>query len=130
MSDFASLIKTADFKAEKHVPVVEAPDAAAAGESFAVTVSVGKEIKHPNTTEHFIAWIELFFKPENGAAISLGRAEFGAHAESAAGANQGPALSDPYFATRIQLKSSGSLVALAYCNIHGLWQSSKAIKVA
>ena len=31
---------------------------------FTVTVSVGKEIPHPNTTEHHIRWIKLFFKGE------------------------------------------------------------------
>ena len=130
MSDFAGLIKTADFKAEKHVPVIEAPDSAKAGDFFGLTVSVGKEIRHPNTTEHFIAWIELYFKPESGAAVCLGRADFSAHGESAAGANQGPAFSDPFFATKVQLKTSGTLQALAYCNIHGLWQSSKTISIS
>jgi superoxide reductase len=129
MSDFAGLIKTADWKAEKHVPVIEAPDAVSAADFVTVTVSVGKEIRHPNTTEHFINWIELFFKPEDGPAISLGRADFSAHGESAKGANQGPAYTDPVFATRVQLKASGTLQALSYCNIHGLWQSSKAIAV-
>lgn len=130
MSDFGTLIKTADFKAEKHVPVIEAPEGAKAGDFFNVTVSVGKEIRHPNTTEHFISWIELYFKPDTGPVINLGRAEFAAHGESATGANQGLAYADPYFATRVQLKGNGTLQALAYCNIHGLWQSNKAITVS
>ena len=130
MSDFGSLVKTADFKTEKHVPVIGAPDQAKAGDWFDASVAVGTEIRHPNTTEHFISWIELYFKPDNGAAINLGRAEFTAHGESVAGANQGVAYTDPRFATRIQLKSSGTLQALAYCNIHGLWQSAKAITIS
>ncbi len=129
MSDFAGLIKTADYKAEKHVPVIEAPDTVNAADFTLVSVSVGKEIRHPNTTEHFINWIELFFKPEEGPAISLGRAEFTAHGESAKGANQGPAFTDPSFTIKVQLKGSGTLQALSYCNIHGLWTSSKAITV-
>ena len=130
MSDFGAMVKTADFKAEKHAPVIEAPESTKAGDFFNVTVSVGKEIRHPNTTEHFISWIELYFKPESGAAINLGRAEFSAHGESAAGANQGLAYADPFFTTKVQLKGKGTLQALAYCNIHGLWQSSKVITVS
>lgn len=129
MSDFAGLIKTADWKAEKHAPAIEAPESIKADEFVTITVSVGKEIRHPNTTEHFISWIELYFKPEDGPAINLGRAAFTAHGESAKGANQGPAFTDPVFAARVQLKTSGTLQALSYCNIHGLWQSSKAISV-
>ena len=130
MSDFAGLIKTADWKTEKHVPAIEAPDTVNANDFVTITVTVGKEIRHPNTTEHFISWIELYFKPENGAAINLGRAEFSAHGESAAGANQGLAYADPFFATKVQLKGKGTLQALAYCNIHGLWQSSRVIAVS
>ena len=47
MSDLAALYQAADWKAEKHVPVIEAPEAVTAGEFFAITASVGKEIAHP-----------------------------------------------------------------------------------
>jgi desulfoferrodoxin (superoxide reductase-like protein) len=29
----------------------------------------------------------------------------------------------------VQLSKGGTLQALAYCNLHGLWQSSKPIRV-
>ena len=29
----------------------------------------------------------------------------------------------------LKLAKSGTLQAVSYCNIHGVWQSSKAIKV-
>ncbi|MBK7921960.1 MAG: Neelaredoxin [Veillonella sp.] len=54
-------IKSGDFKGEKHVPVIEAPAQVAAGEKVKIEVSVGKDIAHPNTTEHHIAWIKLYF---------------------------------------------------------------------
>ena len=57
------LIQSADWKSEKHVPVIDAADNIKPGESIEVTVTIGKEIVHPNTTEHHIAWIELYFKP-------------------------------------------------------------------
>ena len=39
---FAEVVQTADWKAEKHVPVIVAPDSVKAGEKFVVEVSVGK----------------------------------------------------------------------------------------
>lgn len=129
MNTLGSYIKSADFKTEKHAPAIEAPDLVTSGEVFTITASVGKDIRHPNTTEHFISWIELWFKPEGGAAlINLGRAEFSSHGEAVAGANQGPAYTEPFFACKCQLKTSGTLLASSYCNIHGLWESQKEIK--
>jgi len=131
MSDFSSLIKTADAKAEKHVPVIDAGTSWKAGQAQVVTVTVGKDIPHPNTTAHFISWIELYFKPAaGGPVINLGRAEFSAHGESAQGVDQGIAHTDPVFTTSVKLGASGTLLALSYCNLHGLWQSSKDITVA
>src|SRR3990170_3005618 len=54
----------ADWKKEKHVPVIECPDAVKADEVFEVRVSIGKEIAHPNTTAHHIRWIALYFHPD------------------------------------------------------------------
>ena len=45
-----------------------------AGEAFEVKVSLGKEIAHPNTTEHHIAWISLFFNPEGDNFLQLSNA--------------------------------------------------------
>lgn len=125
----AGLVKSADWKSEKHVPSIAITGTVKADEFVTVTAQVGREIRHPNTTEHFIAWIEVFYQPEGGTLVSLGRAEFNAHGESAAGANQGPAFADPVFTTRVQLKKSGTLTALAYCNIHGLWEGSTPVNV-
>jgi superoxide reductase len=127
---FADLIQSADWKSEKHVPVIEAPDTSKAGEKLSVKVSVGKEIAHPNTTEHHIRWIKLFFKPNEGKfAYELSTFEFNAHGESTEGANKGPVYTEPSGQVVINLSSSGTLLAVAYCNIHGLWESSKTITV-
>jgi superoxide reductase len=126
----ADLVQSADWKTEKHVPVIEAPDSVKAGEKFIVQVSVGKEIAHPNTTEHHIRSIKLFFKPEGGKfAYVLGDYEFAAHGESVEGANKGPAYSEPQVTVAVKLSAPGTLVAEAYCNIHGLWEGSQEIKV-
>ncbi|ADD67643.1 Superoxide reductase [Denitrovibrio acetiphilus DSM 12809] len=120
-------VKTADFKSEKHVPVIVVPEGIKAGEPFVVEVSVGKEIPHPNTTEHFISWISLYFKPAEGPVINLGRFEYSAHGEAAAGANQGPAYAEPVSTCKIKLEKAGTLIATSYCNIHGLWEGSAEV---
>ena len=124
-------VQSADWKAEKHVPVIECPDSVKAGEKVTIQTSVGKEIAHPNTTEHHIRWIQLYFKPEDEKFIyQLGDFAFTAHGECVAGANQGPSYTEPEVRIVTQLKKSGTLIAESYCNIHGLWESAKAIKVA
>lgn len=127
---FCDVIQSADWKSEKHVPVIEAPAMVKAGEAFKVAVSVGKEIAHPNTTEHHIRWIRLCYKPVDGKVVyDLGFFEFNAHGESVEGANQGPAYTMPVGETQVKLAKSGTLLVASYCNIHGLWESSVEIKV-
>lgn len=80
MAKLGEYFQGADWKKEKHVPVVECPDLVKAGDRFTIHVSVGKEIPHPNTTEHHIRWIQLFFKPEEEQySYQLGNFEFTAH---------------------------------------------------
>ena len=124
-----NLVKSADFKNEKHVPVIEIPKKINNSEEFIVEVNVGKEIAHPNTTEHFISWISLYFKPDSTqTAINIGKAEFTAHGESVKGANKGPAYTEPSACFKVKLSEPGTLHAVSYCNIHGLWESE--IKVS
>ncbi len=122
------LVKSADYKSEKHVPVIVLPEKIVSGEAFTVEVSVGKEIAHPNTTEHFINWISVYFKPESGNLINVARFEYMAHGEAVAGANQGPAHADPCSTFKLKLTQPGKLVATSYCNIHGLWESETEVK--
>ena len=130
MSSLSEFVRSADWKSEKHVPVIEAPDSVRAGEWTAITVTVGKQIPHPNTTEHHIAWIAVHFAPTGSkATFELGRFEFSAHGQSPTGPNQGPAFTDSSVLLRAKLTTSGTLFATAYCNIHGLWASDKAIAV-
>lgn len=124
----SEFVKSADFKNEKHVPVIECPNGLKKGEFCDVVVTVGKDIPHPNTTEHFINWIALYFKPAEGNIYNLGRAEFLAHGESTKGANQGPAYTDPVASFKVKLDEPGKLIAVSYCNIHGLWESEVEVK--
>lgn len=130
MPKFGELIQTADWKSEKHVPVIECADQIGADEVFDVKVSLGKEVDHPNTTEHHIRWIQLYFKPEGDKfAYQVGNYEFSAHGEAAAGANEGPVYTHHAATASMKIKKPGTLIATAFCNIHGLWENSKEIKV-
>ncbi len=115
----SSMIKSADWKAEKHVPVIELPESIEIGKPFSVSVSVGKEIPHPNTVEHHIAWIALYYVAEGGSLpIELGRTDFSAH---------GVVATAPVANFSVTLDKPGTLHAAAYCNLHGLWESEAAV---
>jgi len=129
MTKLGDHIKTADFKNEKHVPVIELPSVVKPGEPLQITVSVGKEIPHPNTTEHFIAWIELYYLPEGGKfAYHLGRADFLAHGASTEGPNTITCNTEPQAVFKVKLDLPGELIATSWCNIHGLWEGSAELK--
>ena len=123
-------IQRADWRAEKHVPVIECPDQVKAGEVFEVKASIGKEIAHPNTTEHHIRWVALYFLPEGDKfTYEVGRFEFAAHGESVLGANQGPVYAHHAVSVGMKISKPGTLHALAFCNIHGLWENKQEIKL-
>jgi superoxide reductase len=124
-------VQSGDWKGEKHVPVIAAPESAAAGETFEVKVCVGKEIAHPNTATHFIKWIKLFFVPDGGKfAAEIASFTFDAHGDSTDPAKIGPAFAEPFGSVKVKLQTSGTFVAQSYCNIHGLWENSREIKIA
>ena len=130
MEKVGDLFQSSDWKKEKHAPVIECADEVTAGEVFTVKVSVGKEIPHPNTTVHHIQWIQLYFKPEKEPfAYHVGSFEFAAHGESAKGEDKGPAYTHPSAVVEVAINQAGTFYATSYCNIHGLWESSKAVQV-
>ena len=131
MTKIGERVQTADWKKEKHVPAIECPDQVTSGELFEVKVSLGKEVAHPNTTEHHIRWIVLYFQPAGGKfVLQVGRFEFDAHGEGPEGPNQGPVYTHHEAAASMKTTKPGTLHAVAYCNIHGLWESSKEIALA
>ncbi len=124
------LVQAGDWKKEKHVPVITCPETVKAGELFEVKVTIGEEIAHPNTTEHHISWISIYFHPEGDKfPHQVGHYEFSAHGESTAGPNQGPVYTHHGVTTWLKISKPGTLHALSFCNIHGLWESSKAVSV-
>ena len=123
MSSLAQFLQTGDWKGEKHVPVIHAPEKAKADDLIEIKLSVGDSAKHPNTLEHHIAWFKLFYIPDGGKfPVELGDFKFSAHGEA-------DAYSEPIVTANVQLKKSGKLYALSYCNIHGLWENSKEITI-
>ena len=131
MKQFEELFQTADWKTEKHVPVIECADRVKSGELFPVKVTLRKEVAHPNTTEHHIRWISIYFYPEGDKfPYQVGHFAFTAHGESAEGANQGPVYTNHEVTASVKVAESGTIFATAFCNIHGLWKSGKEIRVA
>jgi superoxide reductase len=104
---------------EKHVPVIEAPASVKSGEPFAVTVTVGKEVPHPNTVEHHIKWVQVFAAIEGRPNI-VHIATF----------DLGPTFAEPKVTFVMKLEKSATLLALEYCNIHGVWDNAAQVKVA
>ena len=131
MKEFGELFQSADWKTEKHVPVIECADQVKAGELLSVKVAVGKEVAHPNTTEHHIRWISVYFLPEGAKfAYEIGHFEFSAHGESTDGPNQGPVYTNHEVAISMKISKPGTIYATSFCNLHGLWQSAKEVKVS
>lgn len=130
MADFKELFQSADWKTEKHVPVIEAPDAVKKGEFFKLTVSVGRGIPHPNTTEHHIRWIEVYFLATGEKfPYQIGKFEFNAHGESIQGPNTSTIFTGPELTCILKTDKSGTIFATSYCNIHGLWKNVKELKI-
>lgn len=124
------LLQTADWKSEKHVPVIESPDKAKKGELIEVKMAIGKQIPHPNTTEHHIARASIYFLPQGEKfPYELGRFEFSSHGASVQGPNTSTVYTQPAAVCSFKSDKSGTLIAVSYCNIHGLWQSSKELVV-
>jgi len=123
MSEFCELFKTADWKAEKHAPVIEVPEKIVPGEIFHVTASIGKEIPHPNQPEHFISWMDVFFHPEGEKfPVNIGKFEFNGHGTPS------EVFTHPFVTFAMKTTKPGKLFATSYCNIHGLWRGEVDIK--
>lgn len=123
MKDLSKLYQSGDWKGEKHVPVIHAPETVKAGELVNVRVFVGEEIAHPNTFEHYISWIKVYFQPEGHKfPIEIGSFDFSAHGES-------DLFTEPNACLNFKAEKSGTIYATSYCNIHGLWENSQELKV-
>lgn len=130
MAEIKALFQSADWKTEKHVPVIEAPEKIKKGELFNIKVSVGREIPHPNTTEHHIRWIDVYFLAQGEKfPYQIGKCEFNSHGESVQGPNTSTIYTQPECIFSIKTDKPGTITAFSYCNIHGLWKNAKEIRI-
>lgn len=123
MREFGSLIYTPEkasgeavSKVESHTPRIEVPEKIKANEPFEVRIKVGP---HPNKVEHSIRRIEIYFYEE-------GRAFNPVHIATI---NLEPVYSEPEVTIKIRVPKNGVLYAIGYCNLHGLWESRREIKL-
>lgn len=111
-------VQSGDWKNEKHVPVLHA-EACEGG--YKIKACIGEEIGHPNELAHHIAWIKVFFQPEGfNFPIEVGSYQFAAHGEE-------EVYSSPEVEVKIKSQKGGTIYAMSYCNIHGLWENSMEI---
>lgn len=131
MTTIGEQYQSADWKNEKHVPVIECPASVKADEVFEVKATIGKEVAHPNTTEHHIQWIQLFFKPDDSKFVyEVGNFTFSAHGASTDGADSGPVYTNHAVTATMKISKPGTLFATSLCNIHGLWENSQKIGIS
>jgi len=121
--DLGSLIYTYDMaagealgKRENHTPKIEAPAKAKPDQPVTLKITVGP---HPNTVEHSIRWLAVFFYEEGRAfnPINLAKVSFN------------PPTTEPEITLSVKLSKSGVIHALEYCNLHGLWSGKKEISI-
>ena len=123
MKKIGNFYQSGDWKGEKHVPVIHAPETVKSGETIEVKVLIGEEIPHPNTLEHFIGWMKVYFVPEGSKfPVEIGTYNFSAHGES-------ELFTEAEVTTKFTSEKSGTIIATSYCNIHGLWENSVELKV-
>lgn len=131
MPTVGEFYKSDDWKTEKHVPVIECPDSVPSGEVFEVKVSIGKEVAHPNKTEHHIRWIRVYFVPDGAKTpYEIGSFEFCAHGASTDGPDTSTIYTHHVVTCAFKTEKAGTLVATSFCNIHGLWENAKVVKLA
>lgn len=108
--DMANLNETE----KKHVPVIESPEGVKAGESFEVSINVGS-IPHVMEPAHHIQWVELYAGENFLARVELT-----------------PGFTKANATLTVSLEAAGgtTLRVVERCNIHGLWENSRDIKVS
>ena len=123
VQDLGAVINTYDMaagealgKREGHTPKVEAPEKAKPDEAVTIRVSVGP---HPNTMEHSIRWIAVFYYEEGRAfnPITIAKVSFNAPT------------TEPEITLKAKFQKSGVIHALEYCNLHGFWSEKKEITI-
>jgi len=120
MAELKELLQKDDWKNEKHVPVLGVRKWEKG--MVEIEATVGKEIPHPNKTEHHIEYIKILFLPDGEKFPYLvGDHEFSAHGASVKGPDTSTIYCEPHVIALFKTEKSGTVLAESYCNIHGLW---------
>jgi superoxide reductase len=108
--------KEVEEKMNNHIPRIECPDVVKAGEEFEVRVYVQD---HPSRLDHSIRYIEVYLYEEGRSfnPVKLAKALFT------------PEYTNPDVRFKLKLRGSGIIFALSYCNLHGLWENGKEVRV-
>ena len=129
MTNLNELFQAADWKKEKHSPVIKIKKKEEKG-YHKIFVKVGEEIAHPNTTAHFISWIRLLFHPEGAKfPFEVGKVEFSSHGSSTDGPDTSTVYTEPSGHFALKTEKPGTLIAFSYCNIHGLWRNEEKLEL-
>lgn len=128
MDKLKELFQEADWTKEKHVPVIEILEKDKE-KGIKIRASVGKEIPHPNTSSHYIAWIAVYFLPDGEKyPYEIAKFEFSAHGASIQGPDTSSIYTEPIGECLFKTSKEGKILASSYCNIHGLWENSIDLK--
>ncbi len=111
--NFLKLIHTKnDSGFEKHIPNIEFVKSHDSQVKNVIKVTVGKNVKHPNTYEHSIKWIDLYLLTNDNSIKYIGRQLFE------------PLISNPIAKFNVEndmISDVKEFIAISYCNLHGLW---------
>ncbi len=94
-----------------HVPQINAPDAVKPGVPFEVEVRIGEKI-HEMIPTHYIDWVDLYADDIFLTKFILT-----------------PNFTQPICKVTLTINKSATLRAIEHCNLHGLWEGTKQIKV-
>lgn len=103
-------------KRETHTPKIDVPESVKAGEQFNLRVYIEG---HPNTIQHSFRWFEIYFYEEGRDFNPIFLARVGLT----------PEVTEQEATFKIKLNKGGVLHVLAYCNLHGIWENRKELKV-
>jgi superoxide reductase len=86
---------------KKHTPFIDVTDM---GEKKLITVTVGKDVPHPNQSDHYISWISVMAGGNPIARFDLS-----------------PVATDPIVSVLVAVDAGTEIAAIEYCNLHGLF---------
>lgn len=99
---------------DKHSPFIYVDGAVKAGQPIEIKVVVGKDVAHPDDFNHYVSDVALY-----DGEKKLAEAKF--IAGNIAGEGKAGKQTVTFTVT---LEKDASLVAHAYCTLHGVWESN------